>query len=217
MKITSLLVALSLLPFCATAQLNEAAANRKYYVGASISNISYMMVNEQPRVSGSFSPVAFINAGYYLNKRTVLQLGIGYGQSEYDLGSIYYKSADSTIYYEGYRKTRGFGIPLTVRFTPFNPAKRLQLYATASLIPVFGTVKLNRTQELYGVKETIYDTDASVFNLLGTAGLMLHYRINDRLDAYIEGNLVYKNFTRFDNYANSRPKSLGVGMNYKLK
>jgi hypothetical protein len=189
----------------------------KIYLGASLSNISYMMIKDQPRESGSFSPIVFLNAGYQLNKRTILQVGVGYDQSKFDGTAIYYKSADSTIYLNDYRQTRGLAIPLTVRFTPFNPDKKLQLYGTASIIPVYGTIKAHRTEEMDGIKNTTYDADVSVFNLIGTAGVMLNYRISGRLDGYIEGNLGYKNLSKFSNYANSRPRSIGIGLNYKLQ
>ncbi|MBD1397519.1 outer membrane beta-barrel protein [Pontibacter sp. JH31] len=217
MKLILSLIVLCFFSCCAFAQQEKVATNSKYYVGASLSNISYMIIKDQSKESGSFSPVVFLNAGYQLNKRIILQAGIGYGQNKFDGGSIYYKSTDSTIYYNDYRRTRGIAIPLTLRFTPFNPNKRLQLHGTASIVPAFGTIKAYRTEEMDGIKTTTYDADVSEFNLIGTAGLMVNYRLSERFDGYIEGNLIYKNFSGSSNYANSRPRSEGLGLNYKLK
>jgi len=192
------------------------SARSKFYIGASFSNTSYLLIRDTPQESGTFAPIALLNAGYQLNKRTILQVGVGYGQHKLDGRANHYKSADSTIYSHNYRRTWGVAVPITIRYTPFNPDKRLLLYGTASLIPAFGSVESFRTEEKDGVKNTIYSSHGMAFNVMATAGLMLNYRISKRLDGYIEANIFNRSLNQLSNYPNPRPKSVGLGLNFKL-
>lgn len=107
-------------------------------------------------------------------------------------------------------------MPVTLQYTPFNPDKRLQLYATAKFVPVFGSTNI-RGIKSYAGTSTISEREGSGISAFFIGGLLLKYKINDRLDAYIEGNLLYKDLRCNSNYANSRPMSLGLGLDYKLK
>lgn len=211
---------LTMLSICSIAQQSDttnSSINKKLSIGAQYSTVTYMLKSSKVRESGGLTPRVFINGSYNLNKRTILQIGLGYSSIDFDARSIYYKSADSVIYNTDYRRTRGFAVPVTGRYTPFNPGKRLQLYATISVVPAFGIIENYIASEMNGIKTIQQDSETSVFNVFATAGLMLNFKINNRFDSFLEGNLLYKNIGMHSNYADSKPKSVGIGINYKLK
>ena len=126
-------------------------------------------------------------------------------------------SPDSIYDKESYQLLRAIVFPVTLKFTPFNPNKRLQIFANASIAPVFGHIKAKATENYKGeISTVLYDEETTSLTLISTAGLTLNYRLSKRLDGYIDGLLWYKNlnFQRPDPYY--KPKSVGVGLNYRL-
>lgn len=196
------------------------ATENKLYVGIGLSNISYMLVHDGlGNVSGSIEPWITPYVGYRLTPRLNVQIGIGYGKSKEHFGAEYYESQDNEglTYWNTYNTTWGVTVPVTLQFTPFNPNKRLQLYATAKFVTVFGSTEIQGVKRYAGTS-TVSEGEGSEVNAFFVGGLLLKYKINERLDAYVEGNFLYKDLRRKNNnYANSRPMSLGLGLDYKLK
>lgn len=93
----------------------------------------------------------------------------------------------------------------------------MQLYANASLVPVLGHIKARATESLNGSSNVLYDEEMYSLNVIATGGLTLSYKFSDRLDAYIDAVLLYKNFN-FDrpNRRFYENKSVGIGINYSL-
>lgn len=198
--------------------VKSVAADKKLYVGIEFNTVSYMLRYDERKISGSVEPVATLHVGYRLNRRLNVQVGIGYDRDKEDFPREYYENEDDTelTYQNEYNTTSGLAIPVSFQFTPFNPARRLQLYAKAAFVPVFGSTRLQNVKRKGDVSTILYDVEASGTNLFFIGGLLLKYRISNRLDGYVEGNLIYKDMLRQNNYADSAPKSVGIGINYNF-
>jgi len=221
-------VLLLLASFAGVAQQQDSSkistkAERKFYVGAGVSSVSYMLMYANHDVSGeniggSIEPVVTVHAGYRLSPRINVQVGIGYNRDEEKHKTEYYAQEDDTqlTYREFSLVAKGLIVPLTVRFTPFKLQRRLQLYASASIVPALGSVKLHSIQRHEDSTMVLADAHESGLNVFFIGGLHLKYRLSNRFDVYAEGNLLYRNITNQGLYDLSRPKSLGIGINYKL-
>ncbi|MET3539455.1 hypothetical protein ABID22_000156 [Pontibacter aydingkolensis] len=188
--------------------------NSRFYVGVEFSSIYYRMVKDERTVSGEIIPVAHFNLGYRLSKRVQLELGVTYGRNKDNvLRGTYYGYNDTIIHhYEGWKHS-GIAVPLTVKYTPFNLSRRLNLHATASLIPVLGEVNQQLSEVYKGETKITYDAHDSGLYLHATAGLLLNYKLSKKLEAYTKANLFIEDL-RIKNYY--RPKSLSLGLNYNL-
>ncbi len=207
----------------ATAQPTDstimAPVDKKLYVGAGLTTISYMLSYGDSRISGSVEPFITLHAGYKLRRRLTVQVGVGYDKDKEDFAREGFENESDTeiTRWNEYNTTKGLAIPVSFHFTPFNPEKRLQLYVKAAFVPVFGSTKLQGIKRKGDASTTLYEAEDSGTNLFFVGGLLLKYRINNRLEGYIEGNLIYKDLLRQNNYADSKPMSLGAGINYNLR
>ncbi len=162
-------------------------------------------------------PIVNANFGYIVSKRATVQIGIGYGANEingYGTGSL--RNGEIGEVYK-YQYIQGVVTPLTLKWTPFNPHKRFQLYINASLAPIFGHME-TRSTETHGNDVTVYyDEKFYTFDLVATAGLTLNYKLSKRINLYADGILFYKNFN-FESRSSSiyEGKSIGIGLNYNL-
>jgi hypothetical protein len=104
---------------------------------------------------------------------------------------------------------------LTFRYNLIGVNRRLQFYATASLVPVYGTTKQEKTERLGNAQTTTFAAKESGLNVFVTAGLGTTYQISDRLEGFGEAILLNRNLRN----PGFRMKtiSFGVGLNYKLK
>ncbi|MHA6248679.1 outer membrane beta-barrel protein [Pontibacter sp. CAU 1760] len=212
---------LSLLLLCsltATAQSSSApdTTESKFYVGVELSTISYLISNHAKSVSGMFTPVAHVHVGYRLSERASIQVGLAYGETDDNFESIYFKTADSTIYKSTRLSNRGLAIPITLQLTPFNPGRRLNVFATASLIPIIGEVSDRRTETLDGKTDIMFDAHDSGIYTIFTAGVILNYKISKRLEGYGKVSPLYKVVGKQSNYADSNPRPLALGVNYNF-
>ncbi|MCX2740483.1 outer membrane beta-barrel protein [Pontibacter anaerobius] len=219
MKTSFLTLLLLLSSFAAVAQQasNPDSTDNKFFVGVGLSNTSYPIMGELKHESFSaIKPFVIVNFGYRLNKRTAIQIGLGYGANEIN-GYTTAVSNGKYGNFHKYQRIRGVVTPLTLKWTPFNPYKRLQLYANASLAPVFGHMKTRATETYDEDITVLYDEKFYTFDLVATAGLTLNYRLNKRIDLYADGILFYKNFF-FEPRSSSiyEGKSVGAGLNYNL-
>ncbi|WP_073851863.1 outer membrane beta-barrel protein [Pontibacter flavimaris] len=220
MKTNLLALLLLLSPFAVVAQQtsNPDSTENKFFVGIGVSNTPYPIMGELKHESFSaIMPIVNAHFGYRLNKRTAVQMGVGYGADEingHGTGSL----RDGVLgkFYK-YQRIRGVVTPLTLKWTPFNPYKRLQVYANASLAPVFGHMKTRATETYDEDVVVLYDEKFYTFDLVATAGLTLNYRLSKRIDLYADGILFYKNFF-FEPRSSSlyEGKSAGIGLNYNL-
>lgn len=219
MKTLLLSLLLLLFSFAAVAQHTASSdiTENKLFVGVGISNTNYPIMGEtKHEVINTIVPIANVHVGYKLNKRTTVQLGIGYGANEINGYRIAVSGGNYGDFHR-YERIRGIVTPLTVKWTPFKPYKRLQLYANASLAPVFGHMKARATETYDEEVITLYDDKFYTFDLVATAGLSLNYRLNKRLDIYADGILLYKNLYFLPASGNYfRGKSAGIGLNYNL-
>ncbi|MBB6609498.1 hypothetical protein H7F15_00470 [Pontibacter sp. Tf4] len=213
------ILTLSTLAVVAQVQVDTTIAPlKRFYVGVELSSISYTMWNPSKRVGGGVTPVLHLNAGYKLAKSLNLQVGLTYGRKRVDeLSGIYYGQNDTIINHYRKGEIQALSVPLTVLFTPFSSHQnqRLRISATASLVPIFGSVWHQQSEEFEGEKKVTYDDkDSGVYGIV-TAGLQLNYKISNRLDGFGKVNLYYKNIGHNSYYA-SIAKSIGIGVNYNL-
>ena len=188
--------------------------NSRFYAGVEFSSIYYRMVKDRRTVSGEIIPVAHFNLGYRLSKRVQLELGLSYGRNRGDeLRGTYYGYNDTIIYHSESWEHRGVAMPLTIKYTPFNLNKRLNLYGTASLIPVIGEVNRQLSETYEGERTVTYSAHDSGLYLHATAGLLLNYKFSKKLEGHTKANLLIEDL-KIKNYY--RPKSLSVGLNYNL-
>lgn len=190
------------------------AEGSRFYTGAELSTISYVMGHRLKAVGG-ITPIVHANFGYRLSRRMNVQVGLAYGGTDENHESIYYKTEDTTLYMKDSWSSSGLAVPLTVQFTPFNPNRKFQLYATASLIPVIGEVNQQHSETFEGETKITFNAHDKGMNLLATAGLVLNYRFSKRFEGYGKANLLYKEVGRYNLYA-ERTKSIAIGINYNL-
>lgn len=189
-------------------------SGNKFFVGAEVTTIHYIMGNRE--AAGGFSPYAQLHVGYKLSRRANVQIGLAFGKKKEDeLSSIYYGDNDTIIYYNRSLNHKGIAIPLSLQYTPFRPSNRLNLYATASLIPVFGEANVKETETYEGETKIIYNGHDSGMYLLATAGLVLNYKFNKRFEGYSKANLLYRHVGHYNLYAD-KTKSIAIGLNYNL-
>jgi hypothetical protein len=192
---------------------------KKSFIGVGLSNTGYYVAGKRKyEVMGGVMPFLTLHYGYRLSKRATFQLGVGYGRNEMSLyGGGTYVSPDSVSSIESHQNIRAIVFPLTLKYTPFNPYKRFQLYGNVSLAPVIGNIKARATENYRNSSTQLYDEEMSSITVIATAGLTLNYRLNNKLSLFADGILFYKNFQfdrpnpNFLDYA-----SAGVGLNYRL-
>ena len=212
-----LLLLLSSLADVAQAQPDSINAKQKrFYIGVELSSISYSMWNQTKMVGGGFTPVAHAQAGYRLTKRMNVQVGLTYGRDkESALSGTYYGYGDTILYYNHSRNNYGVTVPITVQFTPFNPYKKLQIYAAASFIPIFGAVNQQESETYEDVTTVTHVGKDSGVYAIATAGIQLNYKISNRFEGFGKVNLLYKNVGQYSEYA-KQAKSLAIGLNYNF-
>jgi len=215
------LLFLFVLSFTAVAQQSPSpdSTESRFFVGIGLNITHYPIMGNLVKYKyfGGIKPFVNINYGYRLSKRATIQLGIGYGANEINGSYGRYVSADTTYEVADYQHIRGIVLPVTLKLTPFNPNRRLQLYANASLAPIFGHIKAKATESFEGNTTVVYDEQSPTFDIVATAGLTLNYKISKRLDGYVDGILFYKNLN-FQRPARRfyEHKSVGIGINYNL-
>ncbi|WP_299758850.1 outer membrane beta-barrel protein [uncultured Pontibacter sp.] len=219
MKTIFLSLLLSVATLAAIAQVQPDSAMmsaKRFYAGLELSSISYNMWDNIKKVGGGFTPIAHVHLGYRLTKIMNIQAGLTYGREKEDvLSGIYYGQNDTIINYYRSKNIYGVAMPLTVQFTPFNPNRKLQLYATASFIPVIGSVWHQYSEEYEGNRVITFEVEDSGISAIATAGLQLNYRISSRLEGYGKANLLYRNVGQESAYARTA-KSVAVGLNYSF-
>jgi opacity protein-like surface antigen len=218
MKTILLITALFLATLNANAQnqtSSDSTAGRSF-IGASISTVSYpVMGKPEYGFTGVVNPYLNLYYGYKLSKRATIQLGLGYGYNEVKWVTLSRVVSRDSIYSgEYYQKINALVLPVTFKFTPFNPNKRLQLYANASIAPVLGHIEARATESYRGeMTEVLYDEKTTSLTLVANAGLTLNYKLSQRLDGYVDGSLWSNNLSSRRNY---KGVSVGIGVNYRL-
>lgn len=216
----SFLLILLLSSFAVMAQETPALDSTvsKSFIGASVSSASFSVMGKPKYESiGNIVPIANLYYGYRLSKRATIQLGFGYGANTLNSASLRYVNQDTIYTVVKSQEVRGVILPLTLKFTPFNPYRRLQVYINASLTPVIGHIKARATEELEGYTKTLYDEEISTFDLIATGGFTVNYKLNERLDLYADAIFLYKNLNYEKPFRNHyEGKSVGVGLNYNL-
>jgi hypothetical protein len=194
------------------------SAQSKIYLGVGLSTASYMLEYGKGR-GGSLEPVVMLHAGYKFNKRLNLQIGIGYDKDQVT-GSQEYRAHEDDehlTYGSVSNTTKGLITPISLQFTPFNPDKKLRLYGLATFAPILGSNHLLNQSTYDGVTTTRYDLKDSGMNYIFIAGLHARYKASERIDLFVDGNLFYKNLKKYSMYGDSKPKSVGIGLNYNFK
>ncbi|WP_299758853.1 hypothetical protein [uncultured Pontibacter sp.] len=103
-----------------------------------------------------------------------------------------------------------------MKFNPFNPYKRLQVYANATLAPVIGHIKATGTESLEGETSEIYNEEHASVNVVATAGLTANYKMSECLDIFADGMFLYRSLHNRGALLHHKPMSVGVGLNYNL-
>ncbi|QHL86943.1 outer membrane beta-barrel protein [Nibribacter ruber] len=203
--------------------LKTSPPESKWYVGVGLSNINYFVAFKSRSSSGityqggNLRPWTTPHLGYRLSDRLNIEVGVGYRRSVVTSAGIYRKEEDGPSFTDEIRNDiRGWVIPVTLQYTPFNPGKRFQLYGTAKLVTVFGSVHNEYSTSGEGAKTINSEANASGVNTYFVGGLLLKYRINKRIDGYIEGNLIQKNLSVGDQSPFFHQPTLGIGLNVKL-
>lgn len=186
-------------------------------LGIELSTVAYE-VKGKPKYKATNSIVPFValNYGYRLNKRTILQVGLGYGVNALKSYSSRFVSADSIYDVIREQHTHAFVTPVTLKFTPFNPHRRLQLFANASVVPVFGRIEAKESESFGDAQTILYDETISSVTMIATVGLTLNYKISKRLDGYLDGLVWYKNLSYKSAEAFKNTIPVKLGLNYNL-
>ncbi|TPE42556.1 hypothetical protein [Pontibacter mangrovi] len=193
---------------------------RKLFVGVEANSVSYMLMFNS-KTGGSIEPIVTPHIGYKINQRLSVQLGLGYGKDKLDFGGTYYANEEDqqkhVLTFENRKNTTsGWVVPVNFQFTPFNPNRRIQLYATASLVPTYGETDWTFTRKRAEATTVLEQRHGSGFNSFFIGGLLLKYKWGSRLEANAKVNLLYRHLGKFSEYAESKPLSLGIGIDYRL-
>lgn len=196
---------------------SETAAS-KSFIGAGLSTTGYYLIGKPKYeyITG-VTPYLTIHYGYTLSKRATLQIGLGYGANESTLSTTRYVSADEIYEVQKTQNIKAAVVPITLKFTPFSPHRKLQLYANATVAPTVGYIKASASESMEGNTMELYNEETSAFNVVATGGLTLNYKMTSRLDGFVDGMLFYKNLHSRGTLHNQKPMSVGIGLNYKLK
>jgi hypothetical protein len=143
----------------------------------------------------SFSPVATAHAGYWLTKRAILQLGVTYGSTKFALLGTDPGSQNQLAYIRESYYTRAFSTHLTGRYVISNTERRLQLYLTASIIPVWATTQVEQTVTEDGLITSRYTSKESNVQVYASAGPGISYRLSKRFELYTEVPLLHHNLS----------------------
>lgn len=153
MKTNLIFLCLLLIAYASNAQHAtwSDSTEKRPFIGAELSTTGYYVIGK-PKYEVMMGVMPYLTAhyGYQLSKRTIIQAGIGYGANEGTVYSSRYVSADSVYDVRSTQDIKALVIPVTLRYTPFNTKKRLQLYMHATLAPVIGHIKASSTENLDG-------------------------------------------------------------------
>ena len=189
------------------------ADKANYFLGIRINTTGYNLFYKKQPYTGYFAAIPIIHLGYYVTKRTSLQIGTAYGRRKFDGGAVYTNTDGKLQEDYDYSKTKALILPLTLRYT-LNPAKRFQFFGSVSVVPAYGSINRKKTEKVDNITTTIYNASTAGFNAFITSSLGLNYRISKRWEGYGEiefFNRNIENATGFDTF-----KFLGFGLNYKL-
>lgn len=198
-------------------QDSEAAPAESFYIGVGVSSTSYMAHYKGYPLGGSFTPLPTLHVGYKPNNRISTQIGIAYGSRHYTNRTSAVQPDGIILYANDHTHTRGFALPITFRYNLSNATKRLQVYATASLVPIITSTSQEKTERKGDTQTTTYSGKNSGTNAFITGGLGATYRVGNRLEVFGEAILLNRRLigpgfsTRADNV------SFGLGANYKVK
>ncbi len=219
MRTILLVTALFLVTLNANAQhiSSPDSSEKRTFIGAELSTTGYYVIGKPKYMfKMGVMPYLTVHYGYQLSKRASIQAGIGYGAN---MGTIYssrYASADSVYDVTGTQDIKALVMPVTLRFTPFNPQKRLQLYMHATLAPVIGHIKASSSESFDGNTKEVYNENYNSLNVVATAGLSADYKISNRYTGFINSTLFYQNLHKRGRVHQSQPFYFGIGVNYNL-
>ncbi|WP_033316636.1 outer membrane beta-barrel protein [Pontibacter roseus] len=190
----------------------------KSFIGIGVSTTGYYLPGKPKyEYMAGVTPFLTIHYGYSLSKRATIQAGLGYGANESSHYTTRYVSADEIYEVHAIQNLRAVVVPVTLKFTPLNPHRKLQLYANATLAPTVGRIKASATESIEGSSLELYNEETSAFNMVATGGLTLNYKMTSRLEGFVDGMLFYKNLHSRGTLHNQKPMSVGIGLNYRLK
>lgn len=205
----------------AMAQEQDAGASpgESFYIGVGVSSTPYVAHykgNSAP-LGGNFTPLPTLHVGYKPNSRITAQIGIAYGSQTFNSGTSALQDDGSILYTNYYTRTRGFALPLTFRYNLSNSTRRLQVYATASLVPIFTSTSQENTERRGDTQTTTYTGKKSGINASITGGLGATYRVSNRVDFFGETILLNRRVTSPGFSTRADNVSFGLGLNYKIK
>lgn len=205
---------------CATAQ-NSAlkdTTNDRLFIGINATTIGYNLEYKHEPKGGDIRTYSSINIGIKLNKRARVQIGASYGTDNTDHSDIYVESPSKLVYLNDISRTWGVAMPIMFDYILLHPLKRLQLYGTIMITPIYSTTRHEKSEERDGIATNTFSAKTSGINTYLTAGFGLSYPIGNRFDAYANYYMISRNFNRGlrskDGYP--CPGSITLGLNYNL-
>lgn len=193
-----------------------ATPKNNFFVGGMISSIGYDVKGKTKYGSLGVSPSLLVHVGYQISERASIQVGLGYGKDVFFRNSFRRYSSDSIYVAHKMSQVKALVTPITLKITPFNPQKRLQLYANTALVPLIGSIRANSNEIRNSEFKRLYNEHIYSFNLVATAGLTVNYRFNSRFDAFIDSELVSISLHDLKKPAFDNHIPLGIGINYRL-
>ncbi len=216
----SLLLLLSALAAAVQAQptAKDTTEAKRFYIGATATTMGYNVKYREEPKGGDIHTRGVLNMGYRLSKRARVQVGVSYGTANTYNDVVYVEAEDKLIFYDEVSRSRGIAVPITGEYILLYPFRRLQLYGTAMLTPVYSTTRVKKTERREEESTVTYDEQASGFSASLSAGFGLGYPVSKRLDAYFNYYMIsrdfHRNLRRRDEYP--YPGSLAIGLNYNF-
>lgn len=190
------LAVLFCLDFTALAQQDSAMTNeKKLYVGLGLNTTGFHIYYKNKKGtgivrSGYYTPVT-LHLNYRLTERARVQAGVSYGGDK-DQNMVQNINASGEITtYEALSRTHVIALPVTAQFILLTVKSRFPIYATASVIPAFGSTYSETWEIQNGVELNRVSVKDSGMNTFATGGLGFNYKISRRLGGYAE-YLFYK-------------------------
>ena len=193
--------------------------SKKLFIGVIASTVGYNLKYAHEPKGGDLRPVVTPYLKYKLSKRMSAQIGFSYDSFKFDVEHIYVEAPDKLVYLRDYNHTRGVAMPITVNYTLLYPFRKLELYGTAMITPIFSTSSAEKSERRDEVTTITYSAKTSGMNTYLTAGIGFGYPLSNRFD-------IYGNYYRFNRNFNNKlrpkdnypyPGSLAIGINYSLQ
>jgi len=235
MKKVLILLLISSLSLVAKAQKDDTNlfSKNRFYAGIGVNGRHFIMnYNKTGLFSiypGPFIALPYLHLGYQLNKRIQIEVGTAFSSRKDHTYVTHFETSGKVIEYHTYSQTKAIIVPVKINHTLFNLCKkRLTLYGTGSILPVYATTQIEKTEVEGSETTTTLNIEDSGFNTFASFGIGTGFKIWKRISGYCEINILDINLAtgesiyphNYERYIRINPflkVFKGFGINYNFQ